>query len=284
MPEISQLPFLLQLLEDPSPTVQEAVRRELSLFGDGLENEIRTLRGHVAPEHVEVLEDARREQRRNRLLDAWSSWFPIDNDYIQLETALELLSTYLTSDAQIGSLTHELNALADEFRDGTPHADSYDLAKFLFEKKGFKGCQSKYYSPERSNLLETIRSHSGNPISLTCIFMLVGHRLGIEVHGCNFPGHFLAIAKVGQESVLIDCFNRGRVMSPAAFQPASETFQFARLEELMDHPATAETIIRRILNNLVNSYTLEGDEVRRDLIQELIDIQRSWMVSPDFVG
>lgn len=283
MPDSSQLPFLLQLLEDPSPMVQRAVHEELSEFGDDLGQQIESISDHVRPEHVAVLRAARLDKRRNQLLTVWPSWFPIENDYLQLETALELLSTYMRPNTNIGTLTNELNLLADEFRAIHTNADSYDLAKFLFETKGFKGSQSKYYSPERSNLLETIRTHSGNPISLTCIFMLVGYRVGITVHGCNFPGHFLAMAEVGHELVLIDCFNEGRIITPSTFKPDASTMPVARLEELLQEPANAETIIRRILNNLVNSYTLEGDDSRCNLIQELLDLQREWMMSPDFV-
>lgn len=274
MPDISQLPYLIQLLDDPSPTVQQAVRKELDAFGDTLESALAEMSESITADQRAQLSEFHNNLRRDRLISAWPSWFRIENEYVKLETALELLSTYMTPNSPTGSLTKALNNLAGEFTELHAQADSYDLAKFLFEDKGFKGCQSRYYSPERSNLLEAIRSRAGNPISLTCIFMLVAYRVNLSVRGCNFPGHFLAMATVGQEPVLIDCFNEGRVITPAAFRTANDPNAIARIDELLHEPADTETIIRRVLNNLVNAFTLEGDDTERDLIQELMDIQQ----------
>ena len=280
MPDPTQLPHLLRLMDDPSPTVQHAVRRELEAYGDALDAILAELHEAITPAQRAQLDEYRHTQRRARLINVWPSWFTIENEYVQLETALELLSAYMTPNAPSDSLSQSLNRLAREFQAAHAQGDSYELAKFLFEAKGFKGCQSRYYSPERSNLLEAIRSRAGNPISLTCIFMLVAYRLNLSVRGCNFPGHFLAMASIGKEQVLIDCFNEGRVITPAAFRTSNGNVEtIARIDELLHSPATTETIVRRVLNNLVNAYTLEGDESERDLIQELLDIQQARLAS-----
>ena len=279
MPDLSQLPHLIRLLDDPSPTVQQAVRRELDAYGDLLDAALAEIHDSISAEQRAQLSEYRVAQRKSRLLNAWPSWFGIENEYVRLETALELLSGYMTPNSPQGSLAQSLNRLADEFRESPSNLDSYDLAKFLFEAKGFKGCQSRYYSPERSNLLEAMRSRSGNPISLTCIFMLVAYRLNISVRGCNFPGHFLAMTKVGNEPVLIDCFNRGRVITPSAFRASNDPHAIARIDELIHEPANTDTIVRRVLNNLVNAYTLEGNESERELVQELLDLQQARLAS-----
>ncbi len=42
--------------------------------------------------------------------------------------------------------------------------------------------------------------------------MLVGKRVGLTIHGCNFPGHFMARANDGQRDWIFDCFNGGRAL------------------------------------------------------------------------
>lgn len=279
MPDISQLPHLIKLLEDESPLVQNAVRKELDAFGDDLDNALISIDTPPTPEQWDQLESIRADQRRLRLLQEWPSWFKLENSYVQLETAFSLLSNYMSLHVKPGELTRRLNALADEFRFTHPGYDAYDLAQFIFKEKKFKGCKSGYYTPDKSNLLETIHLRSGNPISLTCIFILIGYRLNLPIHGCNFPGHFLGIATIGNERVLVDCFNNGRFIPPSSFKENNDNEAMENLESLVETPASAHVIIRRVLNNLLNAYTLGNDDTNADLIKELITIQEESLES-----
>ncbi|HIA48217.1 MAG TPA: hypothetical protein EYN96_09695, partial [Candidatus Hydrogenedentes bacterium] len=204
MSDISKIPYLIRLLDDDSPMVQHAIRKELDAFGDELDDALASIDQPTTPEQWDQLELIRADQRRARLLEEWPSCFKIENSYVQLETAFSLISDYMSLHVRRGELTRKLNALADKFRAERNTFDSYDLARFLFKTEDFRGCQSGYYTPDKSNLLATIQLRSGNPISLTCIFMLIGYRLDLPIHGCNFPGHFLGIATVGNERVLVD--------------------------------------------------------------------------------
>lgn len=279
MSDISKIPYLIRLLDDDSPMVQHAIRKELDAFGDELDDALASIDQPTTPEQWDQLELIRADQRRARLLEEWPSCFKIENSYVQLETAFSLISDYMSLHVRRGELTRQLNALADKFRAERNTFDSYDLARFLFKTEDFRGCQSGYYTPDKSNLLETIQLHSGNPISLTCIFMLIGYRLDLPIHGCNFPGHFLGIATVGNERVLVDCFNGGRCIPPSSFKENNDNEAFENSETLVSDPARAHVIIRRVLNNLLNAYTLQDDESNADLIKELIAIQQDRLES-----
>jgi hypothetical protein len=274
MHDTSQLPHLIRLLEDDSPFVQQAIRKELNAYGDELDNALTSIGEPPTPEQWDHLKIIRADQRRARLIEEWPSWFKLENSYVQLETAFSLISNYMSLHVRPGELTRKLNILADEFRMNHPKYDAYDLAQYLFKAEGFRGCQSGYYTPEKSNLLETLQLHEGNPISLTCIFMLMGYRLNLPVHGCNFPGHFLGIATVGKERVLVDCFNGGRFIPPSSFKENNDSDAVENLESLVNTPAEAHVIVRRVLNNLLNAYTLQDDDSNAILIKELITIQQ----------
>lgn len=274
MPDISQLPYLIRLLDDDSTLVQQAIRKELDAFGDDLDIALTSIESPPTPQQWDQLDLIRADQRRARLLEEWPSWFRIENGYVQLETAFSLICNCMSVHVQPGELSRQLNALADEFRTTQTTRDAYELAQFLFSTKGFKGCQSGYYTPDRSNLLEAIRLKSGNPITLTCVYMLVAYRLDIKVQGCNFPGHFLGIANLGNERILVDCFNGGRFIPPASFRESNDHDAMDNLESLMENPAPAHVIIRRVLNNLLNAYTLEGNDAYTELIKELIAVQQ----------
>lgn len=273
MPEASPLPHLIRLLEDPAPVVQEAVWRELTTFGTTLETELDRCGLTDDPGLIERLRELDSQRRRDAVISNWHDWFDLEDEYDQLEHALNLLTCFQETYSAPGRLTRQLDRLAQDYRDTGDPAGPKDLAKFLFGPHRLRGATSEYAKARMSNLAAVIDQGHGNPISLTCIFMLVGNRLGISVHGCNFPGHFLARALIGAEVLLIDCFNGGQFIPANAFHDLSPDTG-PKVRDLVHRPARAHAIVTRVLRNLDNAYHLENDPDGRAVMQELLRIQQ----------
>ena len=139
---------------------------------------------------------------------------------------------------------------------GTPSAVS--LAAYLFRDQGFKGAENDYYDPGNSDLVQVIERRQGIPISLACVFMLVGHRLGLAIHGCDVPEHFLTRADEAGRDCIIDCFDGGRIVEGERLALLERKYapDFAKL---VRSPASPEAIVARVLRNLINAYHLAGD-------------------------
>jgi regulator of sirC expression with transglutaminase-like and TPR domain len=108
----------------------------------------------------------------------------------------------------------------------------------------------------------------GNPISLSCLYRLLGQRFGIEIEGCNFPGHFLARVELAERTWLVDCFNRGRFMlasDVARHHPAANP----AMEEVIQKPATTDQILLRILRNLDEAFERNDDQPKRQVMRTL---------------
>jgi regulator of sirC expression with transglutaminase-like and TPR domain len=142
--------------------------------------------------------------------------------------------------------------------------DPRQLAHFLFRTKGLHGEREDYYSPLNGSLAHTIIEKRGLPISLCSIFILVGARLGMDIQGINLPGHFITQAKVGETTVLVDCFNDGQVIEE------KHITEYAPPHVLQSLVADADTVIQRALKNLVNSYEMIDDIKRQMLMRELL--------------
>ena len=182
---------------------------------------------------------------------------------------LDLLPhSYGRSKLELGSA---LDALTQEFRaTGRPwHPES--LSAWLFVEKGFRGNMRDYYNARNSNLLDVIQYGRGIPISLTCVFILVGARLGLDIRGCNFPGHFLAHARSGGMDLLFDCFDAGRLLSPFeinAIRKAEPLLLAARMP--------SEIIVERVLRNLTVAYQHSGELEKMQHIQGwLIELEHA---------
>ena len=74
-------------------------------------------------------------------------------------------------------------------------ADALDALRalhgFLFEEQGYTGNEQDYYDPRNSYLNDVIERRTGNPIALAILEIDLAQRLGLQLQGVSFPGHFL---------------------------------------------------------------------------------------------
>jgi len=79
------------------------------------------------------------------------------------------------------------------------------LIDFLGRERGFSGNRDDYYDLRNSYLNEVLDRRVGIPITLALVYLEVGRRVGVELQGVGFPGHFLAVHN-GHERTIIDPF------------------------------------------------------------------------------
>lgn len=272
MPDPKQLPYLLNLLDDESKLVQQTVLKELRAFGPALRDELTRLPQEPSMKQQELLTQLLEASHHEHLRESWSTWFSAGNDYQQLESALILLSEFQEGLGSPKHLTAVLDDLAREYRTVHGQADPYHLAEFLFQEKSLKGTQADYYNPQNSNLIYVVEKKRGIPISLTSIYMLVGARLGLHIEGCNMPGHFLACFRSGEKKILVDCFNRGRIIQKEDMALLDISYSQS-IKEIIEQETTAEVIIRRYLNNLMIAYRRKKQKTNSRLMKDLLKIQ-----------
>jgi regulator of sirC expression with transglutaminase-like and TPR domain len=131
------------------------------------------------------------------------------------------------------------------------------LNRLLFEELNLRGNREDYYDPRNSFLNDVLDRGLGIPITLSIVYMEVAKRVGFSLAGVGMPGHFL-LKHYGQEGqeMLIDCFNRGDVLTRQDCQ--------SRLDEIYSgemtlrpeflHPISRRQILTRMLNNLKTVY------------------------------
>jgi Transglutaminase-like superfamily len=168
----------------------------------------------------------------------------------------------------------QLDGLAAEFRRSGNAMAPTALARFLFTEKGLRGAEGDYYNPANSDLAQVIESCQGIPISLACVFMLVGFRLGFAVHGCDVPEHFLTRVREDGQDVIIDCFDGGKVLEPDRLAQLEGKYapEFSRL---LKSKAEPEAIVARVLRNLINAYHLAGERQASQFMWSLAEDLRA---------
>jgi len=138
------------------------------------------------------------------------------------------------------------------------------LSHFLFEEQGFAGNVDEFDDPRNSFLNDVIERRRGIPISLSVIYIEVGRRLGLNLHGVSFPGHFLVKAVDERGELIIDPFNQGRMLSLDDIRARLRQIYGEEVEVQPELLKTAETrqILSRMLRNLKNIYVGGSDWTR----------------------
>jgi regulator of sirC expression with transglutaminase-like and TPR domain len=268
MTDPTQLPYLIKLLDDESSTVRHTVLKQLTSFGPSLEEQLAHLDITLTAEQLDVIQPVLDNLRGQRLVRGWPNWFILPEDKKKLEAAMGLIAEFQLGRNYHITLKELLDQLTLEYSTRHRKPEAQALARFLFEFSGLSGApQQDYYNPLNSNLVSVIERRWGLPISLACIYILVGHRLGLQIEGCNFPGHFLAIALLGKNKVIVDCYNGGRLLHEDDLKRINATIS---LDDILRLECQAPAIIARVLHNLIAAYQQANEETNERLMEELL--------------
>jgi regulator of sirC expression with transglutaminase-like and TPR domain len=186
---------------------------------------------------------------------------------LDVEEGAILIAAEEYPDLDVDAVIGEFDMLGAEARSllagSTDPVDRIErLNRFLFDELGFEGA-SEYFDPRNSYLNDVLERRVGIPITLALVYIAVGRRVGLDVRGVSFPGHFL-VKCAGTEERIIDAFH-GRTLSrtdcesrlAAAFGPG-----VALQPEDHFRDATPREILVRMLGNLQRIFAERADPDR----------------------
>ena len=138
------------------------------------------------------------------------------------------------------------------------------------------------YSPRNSFINLVLEGKKGNPLSLGIIYLLVAKNLDIPVYGVNLPKIFILAylddqisprKKTSLREVLfyINPYQRGSVLGEREIDHYLSQ-QKIEPEKSFYTPCSNETIIERLLLNLILSYEKSGYPEKSKDIKELLKI------------
>jgi len=272
-PSESERKALLNLLSDEDSRVHHAVRSKILGYGYAATRWLQPCAWSSDPvlrrRALEIINFLSRQAADNRFL----AFCLNQREDLDIEEGALLLAQ--TQYPEINTLAYRalFDSYAADLRDQLQPGASTEqvvavINHFLFEELGYRGNEKNYYDPDNSYLNRVVDKRTGNPISLCCLYLFVGRRLGLPVVGVGMPGHFLCRYQTAAESlVFIDAFNKGKLLSKADcvkfLVHTSEGFKESHLA-----PITGRRIVQRMCSNLHQIYTQLG------LVEEITRFQR----------
>src|SRR5262245_48603885 len=153
---------------------------------------------------------------------AFAALLSLPDAAIDLGHASLLIAREEYPDLDVGRYLTRLDDMAAQIRERMSGREGVTsqiahLNRLLFEEMGFRGNLEEYEDPRNSFLNDVLDRRVGIPISLSTIYLEIGRRIGCPLAGVSFPGHFLVrtLMRDGLQDVLIDPFNRGRILTEA---------------------------------------------------------------------
>jgi regulator of sirC expression with transglutaminase-like and TPR domain len=168
------------------------------------------------------------------------------------------VSSYL---ARMEQLAHSLSMRVGE--DATALERIAELNQFLFGDLGFAPNSEDYYDPRNSFLNEVLERRTGIPITLSVIYMELGRKIGLPLHGVSFPGHFLVKCTVPEGAVVLDPYSGGISLGLQDLQKRLRDVRGGEVSraivaELLVSASNKEIIVR-LLRNLKAIYLRERE-------------------------
>lgn len=182
---------------------------------------------------------------------------------VSLAEAALWVATSHYPDLDVKAYLGRIESLADEVRarteDGSDVMGSLNaLNQYLFHEMGFAADDDNYYDPRNSFLNDVLERRRGIPISLSVLYIEVGRRLGLDLKGVSFPGHFLVKCIVESGIVVIDPYNAGMSLSLEDLQKRLREFRGGEVSRAivweMLVAAAPRDIVGRMLRNLKGIY------------------------------
>lgn len=147
------------------------------------------------------------------------------------------------------------------------------LAGVMAGRYHYLGDAETYDDPRNANLAHVIDRRKGLPVTLGILYLHVGAKLGLDLSGLNFPGHFVLRLRGPDEALVIDPFNGGQPLS------AADLLQLLRSVEGPEARLTPEAcetvgprdILLRLENNILSRAIRANDFARaREVVTRMI--------------
>ena len=195
---------------------------------------------------------------------------------MDLEKGAYMVAKYAYPDLDWRKYALELDriatGIASELRDEMYMEDVIDVInEHLFSREGFRADSRRFYDPENSYINRVIDRRKGIPITLSVVYLLITNRLNLPFSGVAMPGHFVVRYDGPQETLWVDPYNDGAVLSRDDCEEFLRSMGYPALDEYL-RPCTTRQIIARMLNNLAQVFNREGDLEHADDVKSLVRV------------
>ncbi|MFD2161234.1 transglutaminase-like domain-containing protein [Paradesertivirga mongoliensis] len=278
-----ELESLIKLLDDPDEEIAQHVEEKLLSYGNEvieyLESAWEQSFDAVLQERIENLVHKIQYHSVKKELELWYHGGAFD-----LLQGVIILNKYQYPDMDPLKIINQIEEIKREIwlqmvYDMSAIEKVKIINHVLYSIYNFSGNTTNHQDPQNSYISQVLESKKGNQISLAIIYSVIAQKLDIPIYGVNLPQHFIlayideAKEYISEEGVLfyINAFNKGFIFSRKDVDSFLKQLNLTPAKEYYE-PCKNEDIIRRILRNLISSYSKLGYDDKVKEIEELLAV------------
>jgi regulator of sirC expression with transglutaminase-like and TPR domain len=144
------------------------------------------------------------------------------------------------------------------------------LAAMIAGREGLTGDTRDYDHPDNADLSRLFERRHALPITLALLYVAVARRVGWTAEVLGVPGHVLVAIGGERDRVLIDAFDHGRFVGPAALAALVGRSLGNHVPPSPDHVRALDNreILVRLLSNQATRARRAGDTSRARVLTE----------------
>lgn len=295
MIDTKELSNLIYLLDDPDDEIVDQIESKILSFGhdaiplleDAALSETETLR-------LQRLNAIIQELRKTIIIRDLTFWKRHDSD--DLLKGLLILERLEYPHTSLQDINNQLDKIKlDAWLEFNYDLTSFEQIKIMnyifFKVHKFKGNAENYHDISNSFISQVLEHRTGNPVSLGIVYSLIAQRLNIPVYGVNLPQHFVLgyksieglelLKSFNEESSIphddnnevmfyINPFTEGLILNGESIRSFLKQLKIEERPEYFNICTNVE-IIKRVLRNLIFSYTKAENLTKTALTKQLLE-------------
>ncbi|MEM7658849.1 MAG: transglutaminase family protein [Bacteroidota bacterium] len=271
MAAISDIPHLIQLLDDESEEVRTHIWEVLQSFGEQLESTVAELWGELARNQQQQLSAYFENQRWDRFQAAWWKWLEIENDQEALTYALNHL---MELDKPWGTLSlHEyLTIWRDELLEQSPNPTLHDVLTFLFVANGGRllPASTDQQGEESCHLIQVMEHGYGQYLALSLVAVMIGRSIGLQMVPYLYRSNYLILGETSEGLNIFDPYRQGKSITPYQLESEKYPLRLSGLDLWSQQPSLTE-LVMRVLNQLIHAYVRSENLIKAQRYQSIKD-------------
>ncbi len=286
---------LVRLLDDPDEAVYSHVKNRFLSLGPPviphLETAWETAYDIVLQKRIEqVIHDIQFE-----ILTHQFKYWATTPDSDDLLKGLLLVARYQYPELNEDKIRKEIKQITQDVwlelsEDLTALEKIKIINHIIFDVHNFNGSSiTTYYSPQNSFFNCLLETKKGNPVMLSCLYILIAHELKIPIYGVNLPEHFIC-AYLDEDKNLVNLSDEESSKQNILFyiNPFRKgiIFQHSDIDDFVKQlklepqpsfyaPCNHVDIVVRVIRNLIFSYEKLGHAEKIKELNALLDSLRS---------
>lgn len=273
--EHKEFKAMISLLDDSDSEVVNSIVDKIKSFGYDAIPYLESEWGENLknPAIQEKIEELLQDIQMNNLKRDFQNWTDNNND--DLLEGLWLVSRIAYPETSLEKLRSEVNKIFTEAwiktEDNMHPLDVLKtLNEIIFGKFGFEPNIKNFHSVDNSLFNKVLENRMGNPVTLSCIYILIADKLGLPIYGVNLPFLFITIYDHPESPIYINPFNKGQIF---AKEEIEEYLRQIKIKVRHEHFQACSNIdiVNRILTNLAYAYQKKGDLIHQNQVAQIFE-------------